>query len=266
MHNFAPVNLIRSTLWPLLLALPLAHCSQPARDQSPPIARVETQILTADELAAGSPMYYYSPGEAAERWVDDQVLNYHALRSGHVDRRKFDRLFKIYERQVLRGVLLDSLLLRHLRSVSWSPEAYYQAHPEEFRLTERAALVTHVGFPLAAQARAALDRLRSAPSSRDSLMSLYNFDRQVVRRSRLIPQLGTAIFAAQPGVLVGLVTSPFGYHIFLVEQFYAKGESIPYPLVEKQIYERLFYQQLAPARSAILDSLREALEIELYNR
>ena len=49
-----------------------------------------------------------------------------------------------------------------------------------------------------------------------------------------------------------------------VENFYSPGETIPFSLVRKQIFEHLFNEQLPLARSTIIDSLRETTDIEVY--
>ncbi|MEE9161429.1 MAG: hypothetical protein V3U35_00525, partial [Candidatus Neomarinimicrobiota bacterium] len=98
-------------LTPYLAVMLLSTCSRPAREQEPPLARVESRTITSSELKQGSRLNYLSLGEAAEHWIDDQVLLNYAQTSDLVDRHMLDRRLKDHQQQLLAALLLDSLLL-----------------------------------------------------------------------------------------------------------------------------------------------------------
>ena len=260
-----PPTLARPVLAPglFLAVLVLFACSRPAREQEPPLARVESRTVTSSELKQGSRLNYLSLGEAAERWIDEQVLLNYAQTSDLVDRHLLARRLQDHQQQLLAALLLDSLLLDAIHIDPERVREYYANNPVEFRFPEAAALIVHLGFVHSEDARAALGRLR-ASTDRDSVLAAYNFDRQLVVHRRLIPALDQAIFAAPGDDVIGPIVSDFGYHLILVERRFRKEEAVPFTFVRRNIYERLFQLQLPLARSSILDSLRETLDVEVY--
>ena len=111
----------------------------------------------------------------------------------------------------------------------------------------------------------ALDMISRSALERDSVLNSYNYDRQLVHRGRIMPVLSEEIFSAEENRFYGPIETEYGYHIFMVERFFNPGETKPFILVRKRIYEKLFQMRLPLARSAILDSLREVLDVEVYN-
>ncbi len=170
-----------------------------------------------------------------------------------------------HEQQVVASLLIDSLLQRYIQIDPELIREYYINNIQDFKFQDSAAQVIHLGFYSLDTAKDAIEILRTSRSSRDSLLSLYNFDRHLVYRRRTIPVLDRAIFSAEIDRFHGPLVTDFGYHLVLVEHFYEQGHTIPFSLVRKNIYEHFFQQQLPLARSTILDSLREMLDIEVYH-
>ena len=61
-------------------------CSRQTRDEGSPLARVENQTVTLDDLKEESYLNYFSLGESAEHWINEQVLLYHAKNSDFIER------------------------------------------------------------------------------------------------------------------------------------------------------------------------------------
>ncbi len=242
----------------------LLGCSQRGADDEPPLASVEGRTITLSELQQGSNLNYLSIGEATERWIDDQVLLNYARDSKLIDRRTLSTRLRNHERQLLAALLLDSLLLRSIYIDPERVREYYANNLKEFQFPAAAALIVHLGFLQSHDARSALQRLRSA-DHRDSVLNHFNFDRQMVIRHRLIPVLDQAIFSAPVGQLLGPIVSDFGYHLVWVERLFKPGETMPFALVRRDIFERLFQLQRPLARSSILDSLRETLDVQVLH-
>jgi len=242
----------------------LIGCSRQSADDDRSLARVEDRSLTLDDLNDESELIYYSLGETAERWIDEQVLLYHSNRSDIIDHSQLALRLREYENRLLASILLDSLLHRDIKIDPESIREYYVNNQESFQFQDSAALVIHLGFLNLDSASVALDILGGQPTALDSALNRFNYDRQVVYRQRTIPVLDQAIFSAEPGQFYGPLTTDFGYHLILVESFYLPGETIPFSLVRKEIFEHLYNEQLPLARSTIIDSLREATDIEVY--
>lgn len=261
------VFLFTAILIALLIALLLSLdiFSRQSKDDELPLARVEGLTVTLNDLKEGSLLNYFSLGESAERWIDEQVLLQHANRSKPYDRSLLSARLRSYERRVIAGLVIDSLLMRYIQLNPETIREYYANNLHDFQFQDSAALVIHLGFNSLDQAKGTLELLRSSPSFRDSLSGQYNYDRQIIYRHRLLPVLDRAIFASDPNLFYGPIATDFGYHVFLVERFFSRGHSIPFSLAKKYIYELSFQQQLPLARSTILDSLREVLDVEVYH-
>ncbi len=171
---------------------------------------------------------------------------------------------KEYEQRVIAGLVIDSLLMRYIQPNPESIREYYFNNLHDFQFLDSAAVVILLGFNSIDHARAALETFRFSPSLNDSLLGQYKYDRQVVYRHLLIPVLDRAIFSAVVNQFIGPIATDYGYHLFLVERFFSRGDTIPFSMVRKYIYEHFFQQQLPLSRSTILDSLREMLDIEVY--
>ena len=247
----------------LAASLLLAGCSGPSRDDEPPLARVDGKTITLSDLKQTSNLNYLSVGEAAERWIDQQVLLNFARTSDLVDHRALEDRLRDHQTQLLTTLLLDSLLLSMVNIDPERVREYYANNLREFSFPDDAALIVHIGFVHSEDARDAVRRLR-VETQRDSLLSQFNFDRQLIIRHRLIPALDQAISAAELDQLVGPIVSDFGYHLFWVERRFRKAETVPFAYVRREIYQRLFQLQRPLARSFILDSLRETLNVEVY--
>jgi hypothetical protein len=204
-----------------------------------------------------------SLGEAAEKWVDRQVLLAHSDGS-LVDFELLSLRLSRAGDQITAQLLLDSLVYRDFHPSLEDVRRYYYNHPGEFIFNTDAAIVTHLAFLHLPEARDALQRLRSSTIPLDSLLGSYNFDRKLIYRDRVIPSLDDAIFINPLSAFHGPVTSDFGFHLLRVENSFAAGDAIPIDLITNQIFVRLYQQRLSVARALVLDSLREELDIEIY--
>ncbi|UCH10213.1 MAG: hypothetical protein JSU61_13610 [Fidelibacterota bacterium] len=193
------------------------------------------------------------------------MLLQHAEQSGIVDYRSISADLREQERQLIARMLLDSLLSKHIQIDQEHLREYYANNIQDFRLANDAALVTHIGFRRYDEANSTVEVLKNFATNRDSVLNHYNYDHHLVHRGRIVPALGEEIFKAEVNRFYGPIQTEFGYHVFMVERFLRAGETTPFILVRRQIYEKLFQMKLPLARTAILDSLREALDVEVYN-
>ncbi len=247
--------MVAAGLWP--------GCSQHQNDLEEPLARVENQYLYPSELQLEGRLRLSSPGEAAEKWVDRQVLLAHSSGS-MIDLELLSLQLSRAGDQIASQLLLDSLVHRDFHPSPEDIRAYYNHHPGEFIFSTNAAIVTHLAFLHLAEARSALKRLRSSTIPLDSLLSSYHFDRQLIYHDHVIPALDDAIFTNPVSEFQGPITSDFGFHLLRVENHFAAGDTIPIDIITNQISIRLFQQRLSIARALVLDSLREELDIEIF--
>ncbi|MFB0516584.1 MAG: peptidyl-prolyl cis-trans isomerase [Candidatus Neomarinimicrobiota bacterium] len=251
-------------LIPATISMSLS-CSRSGQEADPPLARVEKSTIRLSDLDEGTRANYLSLGEAAEHWIDDQVLLQHAEGSKLINQRAVTKQLQKHEQRLLAGLLLDSLLLNQIQIDPEEVRAYYANHIEEFQFPFNAALVTHICFRRRDAALEALDLLGSSVATRDSVLGQYNFDHQLIYQNQIIPSLDEAVFQARVTQFYGPITSDFGYHIILVERFFDQGDTIPFIFVRKHIYEKLFQMRLPLERLTIIDSLREMLDVEVYH-
>ena len=228
------------------------------------LAKVEDRQLTRGALEEGQRLSYLSLGEETENWVDREVLLYHAKKSGIIEEDLFSEKMQDHAQNIIAKALLDSLMIEYIQIDPEQVRAYYANNIQDFQFTEDAALVTHLGLRYEEDARRIAELLKFSADNLDSLINLYNFDHGLVYRNRLLPSLSQVIFQAETNLFYGPIATAFGYHIIMVNRLFNNGETIPFTFVRRQIYERLFQMKLPSARSAILDSLREALNIEVH--
>ena len=251
-------------LFPLVALLSLGSPGCSCEKDNATVARVEKEEISAGDLEAMYNLGNISVGEAGERWIDEQVLAHHARSSDLIDRKRINFMLGQYEQQLMAYLLLDSLLQQRFQVTNDQIEQFYHDHQEEYLFKEDAALVIHLVFQQEELARTALAELTAKANSRDSVLSFYNYDYRLAYRGSLLPELESALFAAQIGSFTGPLTTDFGYHLFFLEHLYRRDDQIPLRFVEKSILYRLYQMQLPLSQTTILDSLREVLHVEVY--
>jgi hypothetical protein len=264
-----PVRARRAVCFPwagmLVLVALLAGCSARNEAEDQPIARVEDQTISLSELKASTNLNIMSSGESAEDWINEAVLAYHAGRSDYFLGNALGKRLLSYQQRLLTNLYLDSLLSRRVFVHPETARAYYANNLDTYQFRDDAVIALLFGFRHIETAEAALAQLASSPANRDSILSIYHYDRQLVYRGQLLPLLEEAIFSATLNTFAGPVKSDFGYHIFTVERFFKQGDTVPYAFVRKYIYEKLLQRQLPLAKMAVLDSLREVTDIDIQN-
>jgi len=254
-------QLIPFLLWCITTLLAFA-CADEASE--PPYARVEDKSISKEALLDGLSLNYFSEGEVAERWIDEQVLTLHAKGSPLVDHQAVETMVKQFEEHLTIQLLLDSLLRRRLQIEFTEIRAYYDNNQAEFMLANDAAFVLHLSFANKEAAGLAFAALsNSTPGSIDSVLNHYRYDRQIVYRGQLMSELDSAIFANRIPGFNNPIQSDFGYHLLRVEEYFDLGTILPLKRVQHRITERLIQRLLPLAKASLLDSLREVLDVEI---
>jgi len=227
------------------------------------LARVDDNYLYIEELQIEDHLYQSSLGETVEDWIDRRVLLHHSGGS-IIDWATLDARLGRARNQIAAQLLLDSLVYRSFLPSSEEIRQYYQDHQEDFIFSTNAAVVVHLAFLHLNDARDARQILQSGGLPVDSLLSSFNFDRQLVYHKRLLPSLDEAVFSSSESGFRGPISSEFGFHLLRVEKLFVQGDSIPLELATIRIVDILFQQRLAITRAMVLDSLREEVDVEIF--
>ncbi len=238
-------------------------CNRNDQKTEEALARVDDNYLYIKELQLGDHLFQSSLGETVEDWIDREVLLHHTGRS-IIDWATLDARLGRARDQIASQLLLDSLVYRNFYPSSEEIRQYYHNHREEFIFSAEAAVVVHLAFLHLNDARDAWQLLQTSDLPVDTLLSGFNFDRQLVYHNRVLPSLNEAVFSSSESGFRGPISSEFGFHLLRVEKLFALGDSIPLALATNRIVDILFQQRLAFTRAMVLDSLREEVYIEIF--
>mgnify|MGYP001598217138 FL=1 len=149
--------------------------------------------------------------------------------------------------------------------------AYYQNHSEEFNLSERVRVRQIV---LSSQKDAEKVRERLVHGGEDFGLVAHEVslspdadlggDIGVFSRGQMPPDFDKTCFALQVGEISPVVKTPYGYHIFLVEERLPAGKTL-FKEARKNIYGKLFSEKREQAFMVYQKDLWNRSEITLLN-
>ena len=171
---------------------------------------------------------------------------------------------------LLRAKLFESMAAEVPPPSEEELKAYYEEHKEEFRLPERVKVRQIV-----------LASLQEAKEVRNRLKSGASFPELARRRSiapeaphggylgfvsrEEVPEEFEVVFKLKVGRISPIVKSPYGYHIFLVEERRA-GRTLKYEEVKGEMEARLEYERLQQTWRRWLERQRQSVRIEVNER
>lgn len=111
-----------------------------------------------------------------DRWVQQQVLVYHALRTTPEEKRDFDKLLEEYRNSLLIFAFENQLAKTEMDSLVTQSEveAFYEANKQHFILKENVVRVNYVKLPLNAPEIASVRSLYRS-SGEEEMMRLENY-------------------------------------------------------------------------------------------
>ena len=149
--------------------------------------------------------------------------------------------------------------------------AYYQNHPDEFTLPERVR-VRQIVLPNQKDAEKARERLVHGGEDFGLVAHEVSLspdadlggDIGIFSRGQMPPDFDKVCFTLQVGEISPVVKTPYGYHIFRVEERLPAGKTL-FKEVRKIIYSKLFSEKREQAFMVYQKDLWNRAEITLLN-
>ncbi len=234
----------------VLLALGLSACNDSAADQPGNLIPDQSHMFF---LNGG---IYYSTNDVSRRWLDNKIVDLQGSKTPRLDQFDIDLHFVRMKHIVLNQLILDSMIYDRLGIDEQDAMAFYYAHPDSFRFDDSWAEVVHLGFLHFEDANTAARKLNANPAKRDSLLTGFNFDHQLVQLGHLPTVLNNAIFNLSLSKRFrGPIETEHGHHLVLVKKRFERGNLIPFSFVREQLIQTLAQANYSSTKSLILDSL-----------
>jgi len=261
-------------------ALVLIGC-QPQEQAATPVARVDDQVLTLEEIHARFDSTR-GPSEAQvheyiQGWIVNELLFREAVRQGFDRSEDLAMRLQDIRRQLTITAMLDADIYKN-EDLSSSREEivrYFDAHREDFTLTTDVALLSFAVF----SDRDVANALRTMVVRRTP----WNQARQEIARD---PQRGITLIAsadsmfytqgtlipdnlwrAVMGTPVGTPSFPIrtddGYYVLMTWKMGRKGETADVLYVEPEIRGRLAIERRQQKMQELLERLRKQHAVEI---
>ncbi len=149
--------------------------------------------------------------------------------------------------------------------------AYYQYHPEEFQVPERVS-VRQIVLANRKDAKKVRERLTDGKEDFGQLAQEISLSPDAVKGGDIgvftqgeMPPEFEVCFSLQIGELSSVVKSPYGYHIFRVEDRLPAGQ-LSFKEERKNIYNKLFSEKREEAFTRYQEDLWNGAEISLLHK
>ncbi|MEK6777995.1 MAG: peptidyl-prolyl cis-trans isomerase [bacterium] len=214
--------------------------------------------------------------------IPEQIRKAVSEQKGDISKEDFEKMLKeagiTYQEWVDRitddrriEMLIHRVIDPGIQITEEELTAYYQNHPEEFDLPERVK-ARQIVLPGQKDAEKARERLVHGGEEFGLVAHEVSLSPDAARggdigifsRGQMPPDFDKACFALQVGEISPVVKTPYGYHIFLVEERLAAGK-IAFKEARKDIYNKLFSEKREQAFLAYQKDLWNRSEITLLN-
>jgi peptidyl-prolyl cis-trans isomerase C len=220
------------TLKPLLLAALLLSAPALAQDATKPVARVDGQAITEDdvrialdELASGLPK------QMDDKQKRDYAIDYLIdlkIVAGQAAKEKLDGGDEFRKRldQTRERLLMETILTRE-GDRAGTDEAARKFYEETVKTlkTEQEVKARHILVETEAEAKAALERVKKGEDfaklagelSKDPGSGKEGGDLGWFEKARMVPEFAEAAFKLEKGQVSDIVKSQFGFHIIKLD-------------------------------------------------
>lgn len=166
-------------------------------------------------------------------------------------------------------LLIHNVIDAKVRLTEEELAAYYQDHLEEYQVAERVR-VRQVVLPKQDEARKVRERLTDGKEEFGLVAQEVSLspdaaqggDIGVFSKGEMPPEFDKVCFSLQIGEISNVVKSPYGYHIFRVEERLPAG-TLPLEEARKTIYDKLFAVQRESLFAEYQKELWESAEITI---
>lgn len=218
------------------------------------LVRLGDSVITDSEIEAKKKSLRFSrknDDEIIEETISNRLLYLAAIKDG-LDK---DPQIRARLQEQIERLLGQMYINREIASLGISDEqlkSYYDEHKADFAIPER-AIIAHIQLASEKEATDLLKKLQENEINWPAAAREYSTDKNTskndgrlgtVIRGQFIPIIGTseeitdAIFAAEPGSIIGPFETPKGYHLIQVSTKTASS-SEPFEKVKRQIVDIL---------------------------
>jgi len=244
------------------------------KQESPAIATVGKDKLTADELIAEIPQEMKGLigkeqiQEYVQRWINSELLLQEARRRGLDRKVELQWALRKMERELLVSKLLEQELDKRRLVTEEDIRTYYEQNQSDFTRESAEVRLYHILTPTLEQAKEIMRRLRGgekfeAIAEEETAADSGNrpWDLGYVSPDELISQASKKVFRARKGAVIPPIHSEFGYHIFKVVDKQPKGSVKTLDEVREEITIKLTAQKRQQRFHQLLARLRNQTEI-----
>lgn len=256
----------------------MVSCSGDEEPQGTPLARVNDEVLTMEELMYQIPADYRNQVDPAEltevieNWVNTEILYQEAVRRGLDDDPEVKAIIEAGIKDAVARKLVDRELENRVVIPPARVDSIYAEQKDSFKLEQDRFRASHIFLETAGDAEAIYARLQKGDDFAD-LARDYSRDRQSAQRGGDIGYFGPedidpAFVAATSKLSVGAYSKPvktaYGYHIIKLTGRQKAGEGLDSLEAKRSIFEALYTEEHARAFDDLLERLKASADIEKY--
>lgn len=254
-----------------LFCIVILQC-QSKIDESQIIAKVGDAVLTQDMIENQMSLEGVQPdqqSEFVERWIDRELLYLHAKSLGLHRSETLQWELERIEKEFLIQKLLDRTYADEIQISEDEIQAYYDANPELFQVSEDEVRVLHVVTESRDEANLALREIRAgkdfhevAKERSKGMFASNGGDMGFINSNDVIREISRVIFRLRVNeVSNSIISSKFGFHIVKVIDKRSKGDVKSLPQVRTEIMQRIRVQKERSAYYDLLYRLRDKTKI-----
>jgi len=260
----------------LAFVLTVAGCRQQTQETA--VARIENRTLTMHEIRAKFDSEH-PPTEAQiqqylQQWVADELLYREAVRRGLDQSADVNRRAEDMRRQLVVQALLDNEIYTPGMTEFGTEQitAYFEAHKEEFTVTQPVALISFLLFnerDRATEFRNSVlqgtswQKAQSTAESRGSVIG--RGDSTYYTESRMWPrELWRVSTTIAPGSPSFPISTQDGYYVVYVWKVLKTGSTPDIEYVQAEIRNRLTVERRQRAYRSLVENLRSRFDVDIY--
>jgi peptidyl-prolyl cis-trans isomerase C len=210
----------------------------------------------------------------------DQVRSAVSAQRGEISKEDFEKIlekagvaYPEWEQQIVNDRLIELLIHNvidpKIRITEDELSAYYRDHPEEFKVPERVK-VRQIVLANKEEAAKVRERLTDGKENFELVAQEVSLSPDaaqggeigVFSKGKMPPEFDEVCFSLQIGEISPVVKSPYGYHIFLVEEHLPAG-TLSFKEARKTIYDNLFAEGREKTFAAYQNELWNKAEITI---